>query len=260
MKKQRIRKYNTYEEAFEAAKDRFVSKAVVQNPNDFDSCWIWVGTSINRQNYGRINIEFNNNRVPLMVHRFSYMIYNGEIPKGLFVCHNCPDGDNPACVNPNHLWLGNHQDNMDDMSNKGRALGGKRNPKIVDMEISTKQLKKELSWAKNQKDIDKVVELRMSGLDVREISDTMKIQREVIWRILSGKTYKKEMEKYKGKFKTTKRRFARNFTNTDLLYISKLKLAGVTQRAIAKLVRTSESVLSTIIKSDKYKSLENYNG
>jgi hypothetical protein len=48
-------------------------------------------------------------------------LHNGAIPAGLHVLHNCPGGDMPACVNPSHLWLGDHDANMKDMWRKLRA-------------------------------------------------------------------------------------------------------------------------------------------
>lgn len=58
-------------------------------------------------------------------HRAAYTAWVGPIADGLFVCHSC---DNRICINPEHLWLGTNQDNMDDMKKKGRARNGETGP------------------------------------------------------------------------------------------------------------------------------------
>lgn len=77
-------------------------------------CWLWMAFKSER-GYGQTIIK----RKPYKSHRVSWMLVRGPIPHlNLCVCHHC---DNPSCVNPDHLFLGTHTDNMRDKENKGRG-------------------------------------------------------------------------------------------------------------------------------------------
>lgn len=84
----------------------------------FHSCWEWMG-QLNNKGYAMIWDKDRNQSV--VASRIAYLLYIGDIPKGLYVCHSC---DNRSCVNPNHLWLGTPKDNTQDMINKGRVQRG----------------------------------------------------------------------------------------------------------------------------------------
>lgn len=75
-------------------------------------CWIWM-LKITKTGYGFISIDGR----CVLVHRAAYRAWIGEIPSGLLVCHRC---DVRYCANPDHLFLGTHMDNLEDMHRKGR--------------------------------------------------------------------------------------------------------------------------------------------
>lgn len=82
---------------------------------EVNGCWEWQG-NINVNGYGHIEVKGKG----MNAHRASWIAYNGDIESRTVVCHNCPNGDNRRCVNPDHLFIGSHKDNTRDMVNKGR--------------------------------------------------------------------------------------------------------------------------------------------
>lgn len=94
----------------------FMSRVEIKNAND---CWLWKGCTYNC-GYG----SFLWRGKMRGANRVAWEIANGQdVPEGMDVCHTC---DRPLCVNPAHLWLGTHRDNMLDAVKKGRNAHGEK--------------------------------------------------------------------------------------------------------------------------------------
>lgn len=130
-----------------------------------DECWNWTASK-KRDGYGQFRI---NGKI-VAAHRVSYAAENGPIPDGMFVCHAC---DNPACVNPAHLFLGTDQDNKNDMYRKRRHVFGEKHP-----------LRKLTT--------DVVLKIRQdakSGMSQRNIARKYNTQRSQVSLIANGKRW-----------------------------------------------------------------------
>lgn len=113
---------------------------------DDDACWVWKGP-LNHDGYGRLNFK----RKSRFAHRFSYEIHCGSIPRGMQVLHHC---DNPPCVNPKHLFLGNPAINALDKVLKGRHPSGEQ---CVQAKLT-------------EGDVKEILRLHQSGMRQKEIS------------------------------------------------------------------------------------------
>lgn len=89
---------------------RFLGKV---NIDGVSGCWLWTGSKRSEMGYGNVKIASRS----FAAHRVSWEIVYGPIPPQLKVLHQC---DVPACVNPDHLFLGTDKDNHQDKVSKGR--------------------------------------------------------------------------------------------------------------------------------------------
>lgn len=131
-------------------------------------CWVWDGIRSGNNGYGVAT--FNGGREP--AHRFSYKANVGDIPDGMSVCHTC---DVPNCVNPDHLFLGTHLDNMRDKVKKGRcqALRGDKNPyhKLTEDQVVV------------------IKQMLRCGADRGEVAATFGVVPGTIGHIIAGRTW-----------------------------------------------------------------------
>lgn len=96
---------------FKNPEDAFLQRAVIIADN---GCLEWSGSS-DQKGYGQLRISGK----LIKAHRYAWMRKHGKIPSKALVLHQC---DNPKCVNVDHLFLGTHKDNVDDMDAKGRRV------------------------------------------------------------------------------------------------------------------------------------------
>lgn len=106
------------------------------NTKKVNTCWVWMGAR-QKGNYGTICVS----GILTKTHRLAWeLANNAKIPKGMFVCHKC---DNPPCCNPDHLFLGTCQDNVNDMIQKDRGNRGTRHGNVKLTDEAIKQIKKD---------------------------------------------------------------------------------------------------------------------
>jgi len=131
--------------------------------NKDTGCWEWQGYKV--KGYGRMmtGSRITNNRKSSGAHRISYETFIGAIPHEMYVCHRC---DNPCCINPEHLFIGTHQDNVNDREKKCR-----NNPQRGEFHGMAKLKEHDVIFAR---------ELRSSGKSFQSIADLFHVNKHTI--------------------------------------------------------------------------------
>ncbi len=153
-------KWGTLEERFW----RYVKKG--------PGCWEWQASK-HKTGYGIIASPHS---TPMLkAHRVSWEIHYGPIPQGMHVLHKC---DNRGCVRPDHLFVGTHNDNMQDMKNKGRARSpGFKGQKNGAAKLTDNQAKE-------------IISLRRNGWTSNQLAEKFGVSRAQITRIVAGASWK----------------------------------------------------------------------
>jgi hypothetical protein len=145
--------------------DRFMRHVIRAD----SGCWVWKAAK-DRHGYGKFSL----NKRAVGAHRACYLLFRGPIPKGSYVCHSC---DNPACVNPAHLWIGTATANARDRDAKDRVQHGTGH--------YAAKLKPE--------DVAEIIK-SSHALTQRELAGRFGVAQPTINAILSGKAWKRAVE------------------------------------------------------------------
>jgi hypothetical protein len=130
-----------------------------------EECWLWT-KQLNMWGYGKCQWKKSN----MIAHRASFLCFKGDIPENFLILHSCR---NRKCINPDHLRLGSHKENMQDRS-KDLSLHGEKNGSAILTNDQAKEIKELLN--KNESPV--------------AIANKYNVRKHVIYFIKNGITWK----------------------------------------------------------------------
>lgn len=92
-----------------------------------DGCWEWTGHKM-KAGYGTFGLKAIMNEINSYTHHISWKLMYGDMPEGMYICHKC---DNPACVNPEHLYAGTPLQNVQDREERWKGIPTRKRKQII---------------------------------------------------------------------------------------------------------------------------------
>jgi|SwirhirootsSR3_FD_contig_121_571881_length_2304_multi_2_in_0_out_0_2 hypothetical protein len=186
------------------AEERFWKKVDKRGPDD---CWLWFGGA-NKDNVGKLYLGIEDSRPKYTtVYKFSFKLANGPIPEGLEILHTCDvryakrDTRYRRCVNPSHMRVGTHSENLKDMAAKRRGRGelseyGKQKKTVLDRDRVASPKHRPGTHGRYTKPSKltpeqaiALRELRKTGKTLQECADHFGISRTQAFRIVNGQRW-----------------------------------------------------------------------
>ena len=162
-----------------------VNKKGPKHPALKTRCWIFTGSGGKQGTYGWICI--GRGKGIAQAHRVAYRNMIGPIPEGMDVCHRC---DNPSCVNPEHLFLGDQRTNTLDAKRKGRLATGRKNGRYTHPE-SNASGERNGSAKLTTADVLRMRRLyRIPGMTQQVLADEFNTSLANVGSILTGRSWR----------------------------------------------------------------------
>lgn len=156
--------------------DRFWRKVDKAGPApahapDLGPCWLWTGSKLN-SGYGQINRGIPGAVVMVTTHRLAWELVHGSVPEGQWVLHRC---DVRRCVNPAHLYVGDHADNVRDAVERARHPHGSKHHAAKHTEEQVAEMRRVFA----------------SGASLEALAQRFGVSRAAAGRLVRGNTFKR---------------------------------------------------------------------